>query len=357
MTKHGADSPERSALLLSPEAPYPPAGGGALRTASLIEYLGPRYALDVIVFREPGAADPRDAFPPGLARGVHVIDLPRHSKSPAARAVRNLVRLAAGSPPLNDRFRGFTRELTAALGERRYDLAVIEHFWCAPYLDVLAPHAARVVLDLHNLESALYRGLAQSEPWPASLALTRFAAAARRLEGRPLDDGGRDQNQPPYAALPRLLARHPHAIHVDAADGVWSHAGGGKGRMNDGIGAFECLSQGGGVAYVAANVFHRRRARPIGPLGRIEDANRDAVLVEASRHVRPQKPRPAGDEDPFQCHRSSISTRRRCGLRRPRSRGIRPTTNWSSAEEDEAAPTAARPHAGAFAGWIPQCVR
>jgi glycosyltransferase involved in cell wall biosynthesis len=185
MKKHGADSPpERAALLLSPEAPYPPAGGGALRTASLIEYLGRRYALDVIVFREPGAPDPRDAFPPGLVREAQVIDLPRHSKTPAARATRNLVRLASGWPPLNDRFRGFDREVGAALGERRYDLAVIEHFWCASYLDQVAPRAARVVLDLHNIESVLYRGLAQSEPWPASLGMRMFAAAARRLERR-----------------------------------------------------------------------------------------------------------------------------------------------------------------------------
>jgi polysaccharide biosynthesis protein PslH len=210
MKKHGADSPpEPAALLLSPEAPYPLAGGGALRTASLLEYLAVRYALDVIVFREPGAPDPRAAFPPGLARDVNVIDLPAHSKTPAARAVRNLVRLAAGRPPLNDRFRGFDREVEAALGQRRYDLAVIEHFWCAPYLDQLAPRAARVVLDLHNLESALYRSLARSEPWPAALAMSRFAAAASRLEDRWLP-----RFSAVLAASPEDAARIPSLVEV-----------------------------------------------------------------------------------------------------------------------------------------------
>ena len=175
---------ERSSLVLSPEAPYPLSGGGALRTASILEYLGPRYALDVIVFREPGAPDPRRAFPKGLTRAVRVIDLPAHSKTLAARAVRNLARLASGRPPLNDRFQGFAREVSDCLEQQRYDIAFIEHFWCAPYLDQVAPCASRVILDLHNVESALYGSLADSEPWPKSMALGSFARAARRMEGR-----------------------------------------------------------------------------------------------------------------------------------------------------------------------------
>ena len=75
---------ERRALLLAPEAPYPMAGGGALRTASLIECLARRYRLDVIVFREPGA-DPAAQFPPGLAESVFVVDLPAHARHLPAR--------------------------------------------------------------------------------------------------------------------------------------------------------------------------------------------------------------------------------------------------------------------------------
>ena len=155
-----------------------------MRTASILDYLGPRYALDVIVFREPGAPDPRSAFPPCLARAVHVIDLPHHSKAPAARAVRNLRRLALGRPPLNDRFGGFARELSACLDRRKYEFAFIEHFWCAPYVEQVAPHASHVILDLHNVESALYSSLAHSEPWPKSSVLGRFASAVRRMEVR-----------------------------------------------------------------------------------------------------------------------------------------------------------------------------
>jgi glycosyltransferase involved in cell wall biosynthesis len=146
-----------------------------MRTASILQYLESRYALDVVRFREPGAPDPR---------AVHAIDLPYHSKTPAARAARNLRRLILGRPPLNDRFQGFGAEVSRCLGREKYDVAVVEHFWCAPYVEQIAPRATRVILDLHNVESALYRSLADSEPWPKSAAFGRFAQAVRRLEVR-----------------------------------------------------------------------------------------------------------------------------------------------------------------------------
>lgn len=219
--------PDRSALVLSPETPYPLAGGGALRTASILEYLGPRYALDVVVFREWGAPDPRPAFPSGLARAVHVIELPRHSKAPVARAARNLRRLALGHPPLNDRFHGFAADVARCLGGARYDIALIEHFWCAPYVEQVAPHAARVILDLHNVESALYRSLADSAPWPQSAALGRFAQAVRRMEGRWIprfssvlaastDDGGRVRHIAPQSKV----EVYPNAVPALAEPGT-----------------------------------------------------------------------------------------------------------------------------------------
>ncbi len=171
-----------SALFLSPEAPYPATGGGSLRSAALLEYLACRYAVDLVVFREPGAPDPRDAVPAGIARRIDVIDLPYHSRTFFARAARNAVRYVAARPPLNDRFAGFDAPLSSLLTGRQYDLAVIEHFWCAPYCEQVQPHAARIVLDLHNVESVFYGRSARVEPWPASAALRRFERACRSLE-------------------------------------------------------------------------------------------------------------------------------------------------------------------------------
>ena len=176
--------PRPRALFLSPEAPYPAIGGGALRSAALLEYLAAHYLVDVVVFREPSAPDPRAAFPAGLAREIHVIDLPHHSRRLLARAMRNARRVLTGQAPLNDRFAGFAAPILESLGDQRYDLAVIEHFWCAPYCEPLRPTCGRMVLDLHNLESVLYRRLAHADSWPASLALRRFSRVCLALERR-----------------------------------------------------------------------------------------------------------------------------------------------------------------------------
>jgi len=162
----GSDG-KQAALLISPEAPYPPVGGGALRAASMTEYLGRRYDLDLVLFREPGGPDPASSLPPGLARRVLVVPLPYHSRGVAARAARNLWRMLRSRPPLNDRFEGFGAAVRAFVEGRRYDVAVLEHFWTAAYLEEVAPCTDQVVLDLHNVESALYRS---------------YAATARRHE-------------------------------------------------------------------------------------------------------------------------------------------------------------------------------
>jgi len=173
-----------SALLVSPEAPYPVRGGGAVRTASVLEYLGRRYELDLIAFRQPGAPHPAAVLPPGLIRQLQVIDLPYHAKSGLARLVRNLPRYLRGCPPLVDRFGGFGRTVSGFLRGRNYELAVIEHSWCAPYLEQVAPHARRMVLDLHNIESVLYDRWARTAGWPLSVALRGYCRASLEVERR-----------------------------------------------------------------------------------------------------------------------------------------------------------------------------
>jgi glycosyltransferase involved in cell wall biosynthesis len=170
MTKPGGCS---SALFLSPEAMYPTIGGGATRSASIFEYLAARHAVDVITFHEQAIAGARD---------VLLLELPHHSKTKAARASRNLWRFATGRPPLLDRYSGFDARISEWLSARRYEAAVVEHFWCAPYAAVLRPHAERLVLDLHNIESRLQATAAAASPWPTSTLFRGFAAAYERLE-------------------------------------------------------------------------------------------------------------------------------------------------------------------------------
>jgi glycosyltransferase involved in cell wall biosynthesis len=157
MTPHG-ESFQNSALFLTPEVPQIGAGGGGLRSASLLEYLRTKYDVTVASFT-----------------------LPHHSKHFAARAWRNGIRLLRGTPPLLDRFAGFEEQLTPVL-RRRYRVAVIEHFWCAPYAAAIRPHCDLLILDLHNIESELAATHARTTSGFEPFLHRRFAEAYKKLE-------------------------------------------------------------------------------------------------------------------------------------------------------------------------------
>jgi len=170
------------ALFISAEAPYPLAGGGALRSASLLNFLARRYAVDMIVFREPRAADPRVALPPGLVRRLHVVELPPHARHALARAARNAGRLARRVPPLMDRFAGFDGPIAAATRGQRYEIAIIEHFWCAPYWKQAAAVSDATILDLVDVESVLHARCARAGRGAQALAHRAFQYICRNLE-------------------------------------------------------------------------------------------------------------------------------------------------------------------------------
>jgi glycosyltransferase involved in cell wall biosynthesis len=155
---HG-DSSRSSALFLTPEEPQPGTGGGGLRSASLLAYLRSRYDVRVATFT-----------------------LPYHSRHLAARVWRNGSRVLRGVPPLIDRFSGFEDQLASVLGERHYRVAVIEHFWCAPYADAIRAHCDILVLDLHNVESELAATHSRATSGIESIVHRRFAEAYRELE-------------------------------------------------------------------------------------------------------------------------------------------------------------------------------
>lgn len=171
-----------TALVLAPESPYPMRGGGAIRTASLLHYLARKYDVDLIVFRQPGAPHPSTSMPQGLVRRLVAIDLPPNGRGMAARALRNGARLVRRVPPLVDRFAGFEREIARAVEGRRYEVGLVEHSWCAAYLEQIAPACKCTILDLHNIESILHARCAASEPRAAAVAHRVFAKASQQFE-------------------------------------------------------------------------------------------------------------------------------------------------------------------------------
>ena len=166
-------------LMLSPEAPYPLHGGGAYRTASLLHYLARISETDLILFSESGSPA---LLPPGLVRDQQVICLPRNSNTSFARYLRNARRAFLGIPPLVDRLRGFDTQLERMAAGKQYEIGVIEHFWCAPYVELLSRFCGKVVLDLHNVESVLHERCATFSHGAVKAGHRRFAQASRKLE-------------------------------------------------------------------------------------------------------------------------------------------------------------------------------
>jgi len=151
-----------------------------LRAASLLEYLAQHYTVDAAIFHTPGE---RVEFPSGRIDRLLTLEIPHHSKHTAVRLIRNGVRLLRQTPPLIDRFSGFGDPLAAFVADRPpYDMAVVEHFWCAPYLEQIGPHSRRTILDLHNIESAWHLACGKASDWPNSLAHEVFRRAALVLE-------------------------------------------------------------------------------------------------------------------------------------------------------------------------------
>lgn len=182
MSKPRTASAANGSLFLSPEPPFPPIGGGSLRSAALLTYLSRRGPVDRILFREPPFGDPSAAIPPEIEGENCVLVLPFHRKDRLSRLHRNAWRALRAKPALMDRFAGFTPGMKRFLAGRRYRVGVIEHFWCAPYLNVLKEHCEEVWLNLHNIESVLQERSREVSSVVDAIGYRRFASIYRREE-------------------------------------------------------------------------------------------------------------------------------------------------------------------------------
>ena len=155
-----------------------------MRSAGVLRFLADGFRVHLITFQERHQAAAELSMPDGIAAETTVVSLPHHSRAKAARIGRNVGRLLRGTLPLTDRFCGRSSldQVSRAVGRNGYSVGVIEHFWCAPYVEILRERCKRLVLDLHNVESALHRSCARTEPWPQSIAHGWFGRRARGME-------------------------------------------------------------------------------------------------------------------------------------------------------------------------------
>ena len=185
-----------------------------MRSACMLEWLAQRCEVDALVFARPD----RQLYQ--RCRRVAVVELPAHSRHPAARAWRNLKRACRGIPPLVDRF--FCKEaqapLESLLEEGPFELAVFEHFWSAPWIRWVRPHCRTAILDLHNKEPEFCRAMGGPlAGW--------FARCAARWEAEllPLFDQVWNTDSVPTGLPARPLPESERVFDV-ALSGTWAYS-------------------------------------------------------------------------------------------------------------------------------------
>ncbi|MCS7056013.1 MAG: glycosyltransferase [Thermoflexales bacterium] len=145
-------------LFVTPQLPYPPQQGTALRNWGLISHLAARHEVWLVSFDE-GAAEERRELPEPLrrvCRRVSVVPAPMRTLGQRLRtlATSTLPDMAwrLWSPE-------FAQVLTAHLRDRHFDIAQFEGIELARYMIGAArqPHTARFVLDEHNAEYLLQK--------------------------------------------------------------------------------------------------------------------------------------------------------------------------------------------------------
>ncbi len=187
-----------SVLVLDEEIPFPPDTGKRIRTLSLLSRLAREFEVDLLTHAN-------GATPAALAalteRGirVHVVESRIPDKEGAAFYLRLAANLASPLPysaASHDR-PAYRRRLRELVRERAYDLVHCE--W-TPYARFREGIDLPWVVAAHNVESQVWRRLAETEPSAARRIYTRVQA--RKME----------------ALERRIFARAPFATAVSEED-------------------------------------------------------------------------------------------------------------------------------------------
>jgi len=197
-------------LFLTPQLPYPPQKGTALRNWGLISGLAERHRVSLLSFQSPGQ-DPQPA-PPLIETCARVETVPQPERTIRDRLRDMLItrqpdmalRLASGQ---------FTRRLKNWLAREPFDVVHIEGIELAPYLDLIEAAQPRplALFDDHNCEYLLQKRVCLTDlrapaRWPGAAysfvqwrRLLRYEAHVCRRADRVLA-----VSEPDAAALRKL---------------------------------------------------------------------------------------------------------------------------------------------------------
>ncbi len=183
-------------LLLTPQVPYPPRQGTALRNWGILRGLAARHRVSLLTFAAPDQETTAPAPLADIVERVAIIPQP-------ARTSRDRLHdlLTTTRPDLTLRLESaaFRQQLQAWLDAYPFDWLQVEGLEMAPYLDLLPPRLLStdyrlpsIAFDAHNCEYLLQKragsaDLRRPRRWPAALysavqwrRLRRYEAAVCR---------------------------------------------------------------------------------------------------------------------------------------------------------------------------------
>ncbi len=143
-------------LVLTPQIPYPPRQGTALRNWGVLKGLAARHSVSLLTFAAPDqVATPSPALVSRLER-IAVIPQPERTMLDRLLGLGKSRR-----PDLTQRLfsPAFQAQLAAWLTEFEFDWVLAEGLEMAPYLELVwaRPHPPRVAFDDHNCEYLLQK--------------------------------------------------------------------------------------------------------------------------------------------------------------------------------------------------------
>jgi sugar transferase (PEP-CTERM/EpsH1 system associated) len=151
-------------LFITPQLPFPPQQGTAMRNYGLVQGLAERHQVSLLSFLEPNQS--LEAAEPLLALCTHVKTVPAPPRRGLRRRALDTFTHLLPDMGLRLASPAFARQLADWLARERFDVVHVEGIEMAPYLDLLLTHApdqppTLVVFDDHNCEHLLQKRYAQ----------------------------------------------------------------------------------------------------------------------------------------------------------------------------------------------------
>jgi glycosyltransferase involved in cell wall biosynthesis len=151
-----------SILVLTPQVPYPPQQGTALRNWGILHALAERYDISLLSFHAPD----QDSEPPSMLQNIlrRAALFPQPAR-PTIRRMCDLLFVKRPDLVLRLQSAPFSAALKDWIERFHFDWIMVEGLEMAPYLDLIKAggQSPRVLFDDHNCEYILQQRAAQTD--------------------------------------------------------------------------------------------------------------------------------------------------------------------------------------------------